>query len=714
MIPVSQQFLDEQMKTHSGAMRLEIVASKGAEQKTLTPYLLSESLSRLEQDIEETLTTFGFSDIQFTMWYDKEIWTWLKDNTGIELEVKSGFHFEKIIKFTGYVDRDNVRLDTNGTIYIRAYGQSTRAKTITAVKPYWLTFITAKDCVNRLFGQLGIGEDNMTIKIKPIDLDENAWSEIYQDAGTQVLPFDRLPGLTLTDHKFIFGVYFGIDMLTYDEDYADYVVTHAFTSGGKLINIIPWGENHFAAILGNSQQFKYQTAGGGTDYEDWVATNIEIYDFELNLIDSIALTPQTVGDWIYYPMGKTIYHLRNLNKFVVGWNGADQTPMYHPIVNMVRWQTRDADSGDLVKAWTSEGHFIHPETQATSGIWQSFYFSLMCPINGTWLEDNKYVRIILGEYLQSGNIGYNGVQLNGNWIGFDFYVLNYGGRIFDLTTLTFVTDFWSPDYWVPIRVESIFRDGKQILTGYGVSNDVLQVKIWEDYTTTSYIYGPPVVPEGYTAHLKGFMYWHTNNGIDNFIIFMQSEDEDSNIIHNICTYSNRWFPFVDADYNDMNVRQVLDELAKSFCCVYHFPDNSTGVFISRDFLPSTKYPVHPSLRLKRWYVTPFATRRVNVNGVEYGVGEKLLTISSDFVPDNDMIAEGVAKKYYDFVSAWNSTIEFSGDMLIQYEPLDMLTNIINPVSGGVYEGRIVKQVQEGDKVNFTLRGIYLTTQEGHD
>ncbi|GAG05607.1 unnamed protein product, partial [marine sediment metagenome] len=80
-----------------------------------------------------------------------------------------------------------------------------------------------------------------------------------------------------------------------------------------------------------------------------------------------------------------------------------------------------------------------------------------------------------------------------------------------------------------------------------------------------------------------------------------------------------------------------------------------------------------------------------------------LVIDSDYIEDDEVIRKGIAKKYYDFIDEWNMKIEFKGDFLIQYEPLDMLV-LANPQDGYTYRGRIIKSIQEDNMVRFILRG----------
>jgi hypothetical protein len=719
MKTVSQQFIDEQLKLHSKANRWTIIATCGTAKKHLTPYLVTESLNRLEQNVEETLITFGNTDIQFHIWYDKDLWNWLIDNTNIEIEVKSGFDFEKKTVFTGFLDRENTQLDTLGTIYVRAYGMSTYAQTIMADKPSWLPVISLRECVERLFTQLGIADENMTIKVKPIDLTEHAWCEMFMDQAATTLPLGRLPFMSLTDYKYVYahydagGIGYGFKIITFEDDYTDFAETQIFPSLlGKITNIIPWDEDHFAVVGGNAQQFKYKTTDPTlTYYTDYVASKIEIYDYDGTFIKSITLSTETDGDYKYYPLARSIYFVHNHDKFIVGCLG-ENNGVSNPYIHKVRWKSFDATTEVLHKQWTIDEYFIHPYTQSTSGYWgvvgQSFYLGFMCPTT-SWTADNKYVSIVNGKYFQYGNTGYNATQLEGAWAVCGKYAANDGGRVMDMTTLSWVSGFWSGEYAAPDYVETTLRGNYQYLTGYTISADVLQVKKYNGQSVTSMLYGPGIIPEGYTATVKGFMFWNTYNELDNFIAVQKSIDSDEQAYHNFCSYANRWFPLIEADYSDMNIRQVLDEAAKAFCCIYYFPDNDHSVFINREYLSGAKYPISPLLRLKQWYVQPFSNRKVVVNGVEYGDGDKLLTISTDFIPDNETIAAGIAKQYYDFIVAWDSTVEFYGDMLIQYEPLDVV-EVVNPLTGEVYEGRIIKQVQEGDTVQFVIRGRKTTTR----
>jgi hypothetical protein len=714
MKTVTQQFIDEQLKSRSKGIRYEIMATVGSESKDLTPYLTTDSLNRIEHNIEESLTTFGNPDIQFTIWYNQEIWDWLHDNSDIEIEIKKGFPFEKIIVFSGYVDRDNLRQDTLGTIFVRAYSMSTKAKSITATYPWWTVVFPVKDLVKRLFNQLDI--DNQTIKVKPIDLEDSTWSEFKSENWGTVSepPFDKIPVIAINDYKFIFaskrrygltGWRYTIALLEFNEDYSDYEITqHDVATGTTLVNIIRWGDNHVAVIYGDKTGFNYKESSQTIPASEWIAEKIDIYDYDLTLIDTHIITTHGAGGYTFHPLAKSIRRIRNSTVFIIAFNGVNDTLHY---INKGRIQRRLVVDNSVEHTWSLASWYINPRTETTEGYYSGFgmyYLIFLNPIT-SYTANNLYFRIHCQTstwHIQSGDTGNSAAQLAGSWASCGQYVANDGGRIFDIHSCNIITSGWWTN--LPTYVWTTKRDNLWYLTGYQVVGNTLECKVYDentnDYSTTNYT---SVIPVGYDVQLGAFSFLHEYDSRKNFMAIMRVQDNDDEYLHQFCCWGNRWFPYITCDYSGDSVRTVLDELAKAFCCICHFPDNDTGIFMSRDYLSDTEYTIDSLLRLKQWYIYPQSKQKVEVNDTIYGSGEKLLVIDSDFIPDSEVIRHGIAKKYYDFIDEWNMKIEFKGDFLIQYEPLDMLI-LTNPQDGYTYRGRIIKSIQEDNRVRFILRG----------
>ncbi|GAG48188.1 unnamed protein product, partial [marine sediment metagenome] len=226
-------------------------------------------------------------------------------------------------------------------------------------------------------------------------------------------------------------------------------------------------------------------------------------------------------------------------------------------------------------------------------------------------------------YRQEGLTSYNAQQMAGEWASLGKYVANDGGRIFNITTCIISTSgFW--DY-LPEYVWSVRRGHKWYLTGYDVGLDKLQLKTYDDsssaYSSMS-IYSD-VVPVGYDVHVGRFAWWFELEGNNNFTHIMRAIGSEfgADFYYHIWTlYGNMWMPYVKISSQNDSIRTILDELAKAFCCICHFPDNDTGIFMSRDYLPDTEYAIDPLLRLKQWYVYPQAKRKVKVNDTIYGEG----------------------------------------------------------------------------------------------
>lgn len=715
MKTVSQQFIDEQIKHVSKAPRCKIVVQAGEEIRDLTSYLVQDSLNRIEWRVEESLTAFGSPDIQFYLWYEQELWDWLTSNTNIEITVKKGFDFEKITRFTGFIDHDNLKQDTLGMIFVRAYSMSTKARSVTAGVPWWTNVLSVKDAVDYLFDQLGVS--NQTIKVKPIDLEDHAWSEFYDENWGTVsdFPFGRIPIVAVSDHKFFFGgkrrYGFGewrytISLLEFNDDYSDYTVTTNDVGVGKtLVNIIRWGNSGVAAVLGDLKSFYYNDGGNARLGYDWICEEIRMFDFDLTQTGSHAITTYTSSGYKYHPLAKTVRRIGNTDVFVIAFNGQDQSAPYY--VEIVQIQRRSASTNSVLSTRILGQVYVHPLTEAAAGYMREFgYYHLMfvCPIT-SYSANNFFVRYKLHNNtwsLQTGPANANAAQLEGAWAPCGQYVANDGGRVFDVYQCKMITSGWWQ--YFPSVVWTTKRDNKWYLTGFQDSGNRLMCKVYNENTGNydSSIH-TDVIPAGYAGHISPFSFSHEYDNELNFFNVMREKDSSDDYHHKYCMWGVRWFPFVTYDYTGKSVREVLDGLAKAFCCIYHFPDNDTGIFMSRDYLPDEEYIIQPILRLKRWYVTPLATRKIRVNGTEYGTGEKSLDITSDYIPDSTVIERGVGKEFFDFISEWNHRIEFKGDFLIQYEPLDMLVNL-NPLDGYTYRGRIIRMLDENDVVKFVLRG----------
>lgn len=715
MKTVTQQFIDEQLKPRSKGMRCKIIATVDSESKDLTPYLMMDSLNRIEWNIEKSLTTFGNPDIQFTMWYNQEIWDWLYDNNDIKIEIKKGFPFEKIIVFAGYIDRNNLRQDTLGTIFVRAYSMSTKAKSVTAGVPWWSIILPVKDSVKYLFGQLGI--DNQTIKVKPIDLMDHAWSEFKSENWGTVSdpPFDKIPVITISDYKFIFASKrrhgfnewrYTIALLEFNEDYSDYEITqHNIGVGTTLVNIIRWGDEHIAVVLGDKQGHYYKHGASSLYRTEWIAEEIKIYDFDLTLIDTHTITTHSAGGYTFYPLAKSIRRMRDTNIFIIAFNGKKETSPYH--IEKSRVQRRSTADNSVLHTWSLASWYINAQTETAEGYYSGFgmYYLIFLNPTSSYSANNLFFRIHCQSstwHIQSGETGYSAAQLAGSWASCGQYVVNDGGRVFDIFSCNIITSGW----WsaLPTYVWTTKRDNLWYLTGYQISGNTLECKIYDentnDYSTTNYT---DIIPVGYDVQIGAFSFLHEYDNKKNFMAIMRIQNDDNEYLHQFCCWGNRWFPYITYDFTDKDIRTVLDEMAKAFCCICHFPDNDTGIFMSRDYLPDTEYTIDPLLRLKQWYVYPQAKQKVKVNDTIYGSGEKLLEITSDFIPDSEVIRYAIAKKYYDFIDEWNIKIEFKGDFLIQYEPLDMLV-LTNPQDSYTYRGRIIKSIQESNTVRFILRG----------
>lgn len=715
MKTVSPEFLAEQLKHVGGPVLWRIVLSHStAGNMEITPYVIQDSLQRIEWQVEETITEAGSPDIQMSLFYNATLWAYLQDNKDIEIAVQCGFRESELLTvFTGWVDGANVELDSKGSIYLRAYSMATRCAAEKATNPYWITQVPVRWLVDYQMQQLGI--TNRTVKIKPIDIEGYAWGEFDASTIFDRLPRDGiLPWLVLDDHTIVrahvlnlpTGRAWSVAKTVFSDDYGDYTTTYCaipVTSSGDLVDIIRWDADHVAAVFGDERIFYYRDGSNSRSEVDYELKKICVISLDNMTIETTnTYTRYTESGIEYIPVAASVRHFEKKDLLAIVWNGREVVYPYW--IWRSRYEQRIASTNAVSKRRDITTFYFHPYTCCCAGYdsGTAWYFALLCPqqgwTNGMWGLRATETAFAIQEVDDNCN------QWRGPLSPFGKYACNDGGRVVDVSTMVQVDNWW-PSY-PPVRIKTTFRDNTQTITGYSSGIFGLHIRTFtEPGSYSSWTTIDPddgLIPDGYES-IHGFAWFFDDGSYKAIAGLMRSEDEDGNFYQHSIIYGSRWYPYVTADVTGMTKRELFDELAKAFCCVYHFPDNDTGIFISRDYLPAETHIISTDLFSADFTIKTTPEYAVNVNGTVYGSGTKELRIDSDYIPDVEAIRLAIAQVYHAFVAEWNMEFTIVGDFLVQYEPLDVV-EIYSTIDGKSYLGRIINTVQEGAMVRITARG----------
>jgi len=725
MKTVTQQFINEQLKSPSAGVRWKIMArswnisTQDYDLLDLTPYLSRDSLSRVEWRMENQLTEFAPSDFQFSLVYDETIWTWLQEHDPIIVEVDCGFDFEKVRVFWGYLDKDNLRKDSLGVIYIRIMSlleYLNATKTSEVFGPVLNMYRPLRDSIKLIFDYLELS--NQTIKILPFDTYPNAENYVLSYFGLE--PYiTTVPEevCRIDDHKFYFIHYGFLWLGEFNDDYSDFTVTFIESPASPdlyFVKVDKWADDKFGIIVAEKRNLRFRyTASSYVWIQVYTATQIRFFDDSGNLTSSQAITTYTSG-LLYYPMALSIKPIINENAYVVMYNGTSSSVVINCAVKIFD-ATNHAQL--FTTSWVSGNnlYFHQYNSEATSGRYAewglNYYITILT--NGSHPEyDVNLLRIrksggvwqtTLFQTAYGFDILRGSMQTLGPWVLFKDTTYAYNAY----------SNSWWSNFWTNAAnalgktvIQSYISNPHQLVTGYNTANDTIEIKTWTPnvgIATTTIV---DLLPTDYSAK-TGFTYWRTYADKPCLLAIIIDPEGKSNV----GVIANQIYPFVLKPplSDNETLSQTLQDLALAGCCVVSFPDDDTGKFISRMFWDETAiYAVDPRLFDKQWNVTYQEPRRVIVQSgemeVEVGEGHRSITISCDYIPDyDDEIGQAYAYQYYNFYTNYPYVIEIDTDFLLQFDLFD-LVEMKDHAQTEIYQGRIMRTVQENARVNFEIRG----------
>lgn len=718
MKTVTQQFTDEQNAETSKGIRWNIMAYANGESKDLTPYLKFDSLSRIDWRIEEDLTAFTSPDFQCSLWYDETIWNWLKDNDLIRIVVKTGFDFELHQSFWGYVDKDNLQRESLGIIYLRVFSFTEYLKLIKTEDVVFQyggassTYAPMQDIVRDIFDHLNLTDQ--TIKILPVDSYPNAENYVASYFHTALtISTDRNKVCQLNDTTFFFTDNIFLYHVKFNDDYSEITITN-IDNFGAIENIIKWDDDNVAVVQAIGKQRLFKSGSGWVPELEYEISNILLYDEDGIQTDSWTINSFDAGSMRYYPKANTFYRFHEIDYYVVFYNGA---PIATPNnIDRLAIKIFDANTHTEVQVWYDTTHYHHPLSQATvaHSLARDYYFTFLC--DSTDYYANALIFVLKREpnawSYTAVSTAATCLYYSGALESLGRYVSNDGvSAAFNVYTNEWESNFWATTIWLgkavyhsrsTIRVD---ENPHQILIGYYTPTDSIEIKTMDinENITTEII--SDVLPADYTMK-TGWTYWRTYKDKPCMLGILTNPDNYPNVV----ILANQFFPFVKLPpLNDREtVAETLRLLATAGCCVFYFPNENAGVFISRTYWDGDNvYKIMPSLYNKEWNITTQMPRMVIVKSgsMEVSVGEEMksLTISSDYIPDyDDNLGKAYAQFYYDFLSDNPILMEIDTDFLIQFEPFDSI-EVLN-ANGDTYQGRLMRTIQEGMKITMCARG----------
>lgn len=723
MISVSDRFLNEQLKTKSGGERLDIIAYADSVAKNLTPYFVRDSLSRIEWRLEDELTAFLSPDAQISLWYDDDLWDWLNDNEPIRVEIYSGFNFEKIRKWWGYIDKDNLRKDSLGIIYLRIYSYIDHLRSIKTSDVFGsvaspVRYVSLRRMMRNIFDYLDI--DDYTIRILPLDTYPNATTYVMSFLDTEAMyaPHATRRGLCHINNQNFFyfnnrtaGSY--LFRFEFDADYTD-ITTHMEKNetDTTYLGIDKYDDDKWVLVKGYEKSFWYKNNGLSWKSDTaWVVDELEFFDADGDSLGTQAISTITISTYKYWPMAYSFKKFDQLNYYAIVYNGGDAAG-----VNMDRCLIRifDATTHATVTTIYFNNYYHHPDTRAAVGYYlnNDYYFTFLNPnsdFTGNVTALELYLEGSVWHTTQT-SISYTALQTKGQLESLGPWV-----TIEDQEYAFYVeANYMDTGWWTgtPTNIGKAFRqnpvdDPYQAIISYkgDVSPNVFQVRELASnglVATTEFVYN--AMPADYTMAIAP-TYWRTYEGLINgFGLALDPDD-----ILNFALLGNQFYPFVKKpplDENE-NLCDTIRDLATAGCCIYHFPDNTRALFISRNCYDDTIYTIGSDVIVKDWQLTNQLPRRIVVSSgsmeVEVGDEFKALNISSDYIPDyDDNVGRAYGQVYRDFLDDNPYIIEMDTDFLIQYEPFDTV-KIIDK-DNNQYLGRLIHTVKEGMKVGFEIRG----------
>jgi hypothetical protein len=733
MQTVSERFRAEQLKPKSAGSRWDIKASADGELRDLTPFLKRETLARLEWRIENEMALFTTPDFQFELWYDADLWSWLNDHDSIIVDVKCGFHFEKIQRFWGYVDKDNLKKESTGTIYVRVYGFIEYLNSINTTDVFGSPaspsyYRPLRDVVQDIFDYLEL--TNQTIQVESIDT--------YPNAETMVLSMLAASPMTYTgtchicrvsSTKFYFINSMSLWFIEFTDDFSDFTVIDLgdeWSAGNKPIDIFKWEDDKYAIIVGDHTMFSYKNGASWTPAFDYQATEILFYDGAGTYLGTTTLSTFIVGSYIYIPMATGIRKFDNLDRYAILYNVA-QTSQPKKIEScMVR--IRNSDTHATVTDLTFSDYYKHPKSESCTGYWynhDNYYFTLLCPNSG-YTSDVQCCKIHSLKdswYIALADAGYNATELAGRQDTLGYYVCFNGFRdAYKVDGMSWESNFWtyangsvSNDYLGRSVRQTANDDVYQIITYYNHYHHYIEIKSIDTahtVTTEGITTYDPGSSSVYFLPKVGFTYWRTYK--DKHSVLGMIVPGGNEVFH-IGMYSNQIYPYVKQPplSETETLADTIKDLAIAGCCIFNFPDNETGVFMLRRHWDDDMLYVIPAAQIyTEWQVTKKLPRRIIVTSglmkVEVGEGDRTMNINSDYIPDHDdAIGQAYGYLYYDYVNNNPYVIEMNTDFLIQHEIFDQVQTFGREGSES-YKGRIMKSVQEGNRVSLEIQGSKVT------
>jgi len=719
MITVSTRFQKEQLKTHSAGETLKIMAYTDSDSMNLTPYFIRSSLSRIDWHLEDDLTAFESPDCQFSLWYDDVLWTWLNATDLIRIEIFTGFHFEQIRKFWGYIDKDNLKKDSMGRIYVRVYSFIDYLKRIKTSDIFGTPldpprYYNLSNVVKDIFDYLEL--DSYTIKVLPIDT--------YPDATTYVMSFlgtdlddpdpDRNEICHIDDHHLYYANDHTLYLITFDTYYTTATITPIKTETNKnYIAIDKWDDDTWVLSKGTYRGFSYKNDSVQPEPGSaWELEELEFFNASGTSQGTQAISRFTDGSYTYIPVARGFKKLERVNAYIIVYNGR---VTIGAVIDRCRIRVFNATSHSVIRWWSFTGHYHNPNFYSAAGYYvgTDYFFTFLSPNNDFWgnvLAIQIYPTTMTSWYLMQTSLNYTTTQVGDRLEALGPYVaIKYQSYAFDTHNNYMYPKFWSgaatADGLGKAHHAEVTDDPYQLLVAYNVSaNKVMMRKLREDGYLTTYYSCSGALPDDYLMRITP-TYWRTyENGYNAVGLAL---DPSNNV--NLAIVGNQFYPFVKRpplDENE-NLHDTIRDLAIAGACVYCFRDNTRGIFISREFYDDTPYTITADMIDKKWRITRQTPRRVAVSSgsmdVEVGEEYRVLNISSNYIPDyDDDIGKAYGQAYRNFLTNYPLIIEITGDFLVQYEPFDTIKFIDE--NRDEYLGKLMESVKEDMKVQLELRG----------
>ena len=721
MKTVSKKFGIEQTKLRTLGIRWDVKATANGVTKDLTPYICNDSLSRIEWRIENDLAGFTSPDWQCMLWYDEDLWDWLNENDNILVVAKCGFFFEKLDRFFGYVDKDYLKKHSLGKIELRVYSFIEYLKSIktedvfggVASPPY---NIPLKDAVETIFDYLEL--TSQTIKVLPFDTYPNAEEHVLSFLSASPADYgNREMICRITDKKFYYLCSTYLYLITFNDDYTDFTI-ETLEHIEQPFDIQKWGDDKFAIITGTGRYYSFKSGGSWVPRSDMLAGSIIFYDGSGNYLSTQSLSSFTNGSYTYIPMAYGIQKYDRKGRYVIYFHGtATSTPNK---VDRCAVRVYDSDTHAVIYTLYLDSYYKHPQNRSATGYYtgRDYFFMLLC-LNSDFNGNVSAFRLTpvkdQWEYFIQ-ETSYTAAQLEGRMDCIGHYTCFTG----QTSAYDNKNNVWEANFWTYADSEEDFlgravrhtptliTDPYQVLTYYNKSNNHLEIKALDiDDVMTATNVTTPFATGQYP--ITGFTYWWTYKnkpGVIGMIV--------SNNVLSIGVIANRIYPYVKRPplSENENLAETIKNLAIAGCCIFNFPDNDTGIFISRMYWDEDNvHPIKPSLFYKTWSVKYEAPRRIVVTSgnmsVEVGDEVKSLSIDCDYIPDHDQdIGRAYGQIYHDFLIAYPFIIGIDTDFLIQFEPFD-LVRPYDRTGSEQYQGRLMKTVQEGPRIEFEIRGAEL-------